>query len=282
MSVLVTLVDNAPEDVHELLRASPVGELTPYLCQVPAAIARTVEQARDWGKVWPVGLMAIRVGPLAKPGIAGWERLRARWTDLEAQRVWQAAKAARYRGEYPVACHVTESFDPEVHSPDRLPKTLVRAHDTRKTTGNCLCHAAANAIDAVSVLDRYRLRDPLACSSDSSECEADPAQQQAVPYLLTGLTVFMSHEPCLLCSMSLLHSRIAQLFYVKRSPGSGGLGSLYRVHEDEGLNHRFEVWHWQGSVPPPSGIPEEVGLELDGTPAAAADDSDTLDLQLDL
>jgi len=44
--------------------------------------------------------------------------------------------------------------------------------------------------------------------------------------------------------MSLLHSRIAQLYYVKSAPGSGGCGSLYKVHEDGGLNHRYEVWEW--------------------------------------
>lgn len=46
--------------------------------------------------------------------------------------------------------------------------------------------------------------------------------------------------------MSLLHSRIKELYYVRKAPGSGGCGSLYRVHEDGGLNHRYEVWEWQG------------------------------------
>lgn len=49
-----------------------------------------------------------------------------------------------------------------------------------------------------------------------------------------------------MCSMSLLHSRIAHVYYVKRSPGSGGCGSVMDVHEEGGLNHRFEVWEWVG------------------------------------
>lgn len=60
------------------------------------------------------------------------------------------------------------------------------------------------------------------------------------------MTVFISHEPCLLCAMSLLHSRISQLYFIKSSNGSGGCGSVYSVHEDGGLNHRFEVWQWSG------------------------------------
>jgi len=33
---------------------------------------------------------------------------------------------------------------------------------------------------------------------------------------------------------------------VRRAEGSGGCGSVYGVHEDPGLNHRFEVWEWKG------------------------------------
>ena len=153
--------------------------------------------------------------------------------------------------QHPIACHVTDTFNPSVHSPSSLPQTLVHAHDTRRSTHNILSHAAANAIDAVAILDRQGLRDaPLLPSL--------PA-----PYLLTGQTVFISHEPCLLCSMSLLHSRIAQLYYVKRSAGSGGCGSVYSVHEDGGLNHRFEVWEWKGDEGGKVRIGEGLDLLLD-------------------
>lgn len=149
--------------------------------------------------------------------------------------------------QHPIACHVTDTFNPFVHSPSSLPKTLVRAHDTRASTGNVLSHAASNAIDAVAILDRQGLR------------EAALLPTLPAPYLLTGLSVFMSHEPCLLCAMSLLHSRIANLFYIKRAPGSGGCGSVYSVHEDEGLNHRFEVWEWKAQ----DGGANAVGTGLD-------------------
>jgi tRNA-specific adenosine deaminase 3 len=151
--------------------------------------------------------------------------------------------------QHPIACHVTDSFHPLIHSPSSLPKTLVRAHDTRLSTRNILSHAASNAIDAVAILDRQNLRAPALLP------------ELPAPYLLTGLTVFMSHEPCLLCTMSLLHSRIANLFYVKKSPGSGGCGSVYGVHEDGGLNHRFEVWEWNGGEEKGMGVGLDVLLD---------------------
>jgi len=138
------------------------------------------------------------------------------------------------RSQHPIACHVTDSWSPTYHSSLRPPATLVTAFDTRLSTSNCLSHAACNAIDAISVLDLHNARPKLSPEA------FDP------PYVLTGLTVFISHEPCLLCAMSLLHSRIKELYYVKKAPGSGGCGSLYRVHEDGGLNHRYEVWEFKG------------------------------------
>lgn len=150
---------------------------------------------------------------------------------------------------------MTDSFDVTTHNVDNLPKTIVKATDSRASTGNVLAHAACNVIDAVAVLDRQGLRDP-------------PLQSHLpFPYLLTGLTVFTSHEPCLLCSMSLLHSRIAQLYYVKPASGSGGCGSVYGVHEDGGLNHRFEVWEWRGGA----GSGAEIGEPTDAVVGVGLD-----------
>lgn len=132
---------------------------------------------------------------------------------------------------------MTDSWCTGFHTSLHPPVTLVTAHDTRVSTGNVLTHAASNAIDAVAYLDCQGGRpDPALLSPETA----------VPPYLLTGLSVFLSHEPCLLCAMSLLHSRVKNLFYIKRAPGAGGCGSLYSVHEDRGLNHRFEVYEWDG------------------------------------
>lgn len=252
VTVLLLPTSTAPADLQDQISdwATSVGiTQTPkiYVVTVPSAIARTDQQAREWGRLWPVQMVHIREGPRARPRAQGWERAKQQWVRREAERVWLAALDAHKRGENPIACHVTDTYNPDVHSASNLPKTLVRAHDTRRSTDNCLSHAASNAIDAVAVLDRQNLRGPALLP------DLPP------PYLLTGQTVFMSHEPCLLCSMSLLHSRIAQLFYIKKSPGSGGCGSVYSVHEDGGLNHRFEVWQWRGG----EGMGEGLDVMLD-------------------
>ena len=47
--------------------------------------------------------------------------------------------------------------------------------------------------------------------------------------------------------MALVHSRIRRVFYVHTTQG-GSLGTFYRLHVQEGLNHHFEVFHMTNSV----------------------------------
>lgn len=60
-------------------------------------------------------------------------------------------------------------------------------------------------------------------------------------YRLTGATLCVTVEPCLMCVGALVHARIATLVYGAAEPKSGALGSTVRGGELPGLNHRFEV-----------------------------------------
>lgn len=42
--------------------------------------------------------------------------------------------------------------------------------------------------------------------------------------------------------MGLVHSRISRVFYSEKNEKDGGLGSIYKIHLQEGLNHHFEVF----------------------------------------
>ncbi|KAJ8293198.1 tRNA-specific adenosine deaminase subunit tad3 [Rhodotorula toruloides] len=260
-SILLFPVTSAPSNLVDLLTASPVADIlgsTPvpplYTVEVPAEAAHTEQQAEEWSKVWPVTIVHIREGAKATRKKKGWEKAKLEWVEQQARKVWERAEEAGRQGEHPIACRITDSWSSPFHNSLRPPVSLVTAHDTRLSTGNVLTHAASNAIDAVAYLDLQGGRPP-----PSAFCP-DSAQP---PYLLTGLTVFLSHEPCLLCSMSLLHSRIKNLFFIKRAPGAGGCGSLYSVHEDGGLNHRFEVWEWKGGRDGGIGVGAGENLRLD-------------------
>ncbi|BGP26646.1 tRNA-specific adenosine deaminase subunit tad3 [Rhodotorula toruloides] len=260
-SILLFPVTTAPTNLVDLLAASPVADILEpnpipplYTVEVPVEAAHTEQQAEEWSKVWPVTIVHIREGAKATRKKKGWERAKLEWVEQQARKVWERAEEAGRQGEHPIACRITDSWSSPFHNSLHPPVSLVTAHDTRLSTGNVLTHAASNAIDAVAYLDLQGGRPP-----PSAFCP-DAAQP---PYLLTGLTVFLSHEPCLLCSMSLLHSRIKNLFFIKRAPGAGGCGSLYSVHEDGGLNHRFEVWEWKGGREGGIGVGAGENLRLD-------------------
>lgn len=65
-------------------------------------------------------------------------------------------------------------------------------------------------------------------------------------YLCTNYEAFLSREICLMCAMALLHSRIRRVFFVHdATEGScppDGPFTRMKLHTNEKLNHRFEVW----------------------------------------
>jgi tRNA(adenine34) deaminase len=60
-------------------------------------------------------------------------------------------------------------------------------------------------------------------------------------YRLTGATLCVTIEPCLMCVGALIHARIGTLLYGAAEPRSGAVISIVRGGELPGLNHRFEV-----------------------------------------
>jgi tRNA(adenine34) deaminase len=67
------------------------------------------------------------------------------------------------------------------------------------------------------------------------------AAQAAGNYRLTGATVYVTVEPCLMCVGALVHARVREVVYGAAEPKTGALVSSVRALESPGLNHRFVV-----------------------------------------
>ena len=67
------------------------------------------------------------------------------------------------------------------------------------------------------------------------------AARHVANYRLTGATLCVTIEPCLMCVGALVHARIATLVYGATEPRSGAVASSVRGGELPGLNHRFAV-----------------------------------------
>ena len=60
-------------------------------------------------------------------------------------------------------------------------------------------------------------------------------------YRLTGASLYVTVEPCLMCVGALVHARVREVIFGAVEPRSGALVSTVRGHELPGVNHRFDV-----------------------------------------
>jgi tRNA(adenine34) deaminase len=67
------------------------------------------------------------------------------------------------------------------------------------------------------------------------------AAARAGNYRLTGATLCVTIEPCLMCVGALVHARIGTLVFGAPEPKAGAVVSSVRAGELPGLNHRFAV-----------------------------------------
>ena len=114
------------------------------------------------------------------------------------------ADAAAEEGEVPIGAVVV--CDGEV---------VARAHNRRENDADPSTHAEFLAmVEAARALGRWRL---------------------------TGCTVYVTLEPCLMCAGLMVNARVDRCVYGAADPKGGALGTLYDVSSDPRLNHAFEV-----------------------------------------
>lgn len=127
----------------------------------------------------------------------------------------QARRAAQL-GEVPIgAVVVHEPIDRGTRRPMAEPRVIAVACNLRETTRDPAGHAEFLAMkEAARVLDAWRL---------------------------TDCTVYVTLEPCVMCAGLMHQARVSRCVYGARDQKAGALGTLYAVHEDERLNHQFDV-----------------------------------------
>lgn len=128
----------------------------------------------------------------------------------------EEARKAEALGEVPIgAVVVYQPIDRGTRRPLAEPRIVARAHNLRETTRDPAGHAEFLAMkEASRVLDAWRL---------------------------TDCTVYVTLEPCIMCAGLMHQARISRCVYGAPDQKAGALGTLYSVHADERLNHRFEV-----------------------------------------
>lgn len=94
-------------------------------------------------------------------------------------------------------------------------RVVSRAHNRRETDADPSAHAEFSAmVAAARELGRWRL---------------------------TGCTVYVTLEPCLMCAGLMVNARVDRCVYGASDPKGGALGTLFDVSCDPRLNHAFAV-----------------------------------------
>ena len=67
------------------------------------------------------------------------------------------------------------------------------------------------------------------------------AAQRLGNYRLTGTTLYVTLEPCVMCVGALVHARVGRLVYGATEPKTGAIESAQRLFESGDFNHRPEI-----------------------------------------
>ena len=60
-------------------------------------------------------------------------------------------------------------------------------------------------------------------------------------YRLPGCELYVTLEPCVMCSGAMMHARLAKVVYGATDPKTGACGSVLNLFDQEQLNHHTEI-----------------------------------------
>ncbi len=67
------------------------------------------------------------------------------------------------------------------------------------------------------------------------------AAQAVGGWRLVGATLYVTQEPCPMCAGAIVNARVERVVFGCDNPKAGAVRTLYRLLEDERLNHRVRV-----------------------------------------
>lgn len=248
LEIIVCLVSDAPNvdtekavSIDSLLPSDQVrntGLGQPFVVQVPARPPLTRPQFELASKHWPTSFHEDKRVTVALRGELFSPPQKSR---MQAY-MMSALTAARAGGASGAEAVGAVMVDP------KLDRVVAVGHDCRGD--HPLHHAVMVCIDLVArgqgggryAFDKYPACQFTSPSSTSEALHNEPdAAEGSQAYICTGYDLYVTREPCVMCAMALVHSRIGRVFYGTAS-ADGALGTKYKIHTQKDLNHRFEVY----------------------------------------
>ncbi|KAF2746719.1 cytidine deaminase-like protein [Sporormia fimetaria CBS 119925] len=250
-----------------------------FYVTVPALAPTSAEQAESWSQTyWPIAYKNTNpYGPhpsLVSRNTAEIGGDAGRWLAL-AQRAADEL-SDMHLGER-VGCVIVDNSNGRQEviavAGDCRWRSAEGIPEPKEGPGNVMAHSVQRAI---AIVARKRLRaagkNPdtldrkLFCDSPLTDLESQVYERDNITrngYLCVDLDMYMTHEPCVMCSMAILHSRFKRCVFGRRMPHTGGLtadtvtgkvdekiplakglghGIFWRPSE---LNWKLLAWEWE-------------------------------------
>lgn len=190
-----------------------------YATELPAQNPTTKEIAQDWSsKYWP---MSWKGNPYHQE-LKNSNLVLGKEQDTIEQLILAAKSAPK---DFPVVTiFARERLGKESH------EIIDVFYDNRQNS--ILLHSVMNGIEGIAYKEKH--------SRSTNPSLADAG------YLCQDILVYTTHEPCIMCCMALVHSRISRITYLKPVKDTGGLESHYQLGDRPALNWRFKIWKWIG------------------------------------
>lgn len=252
---------------------------SPIQCQIPATAAthRTHLEAKNI--IWPTVYSPHLLPKPLEHTAADIELTHSAMTLIVRQ-----AQSAFAAGDVCALCtldrdksHISQLPIAACVLQDQFLRSAVVVSDTRNSSKHPLHHAVLNLIREVAssttshphpqvqetdiapvsaISSRfYRAKPTIASENPSFHSTPNLTHQAVAPiqdplqngegYQLTDRTLYITHEPCVMCTMALVHARVKEVVFIHSMPTTGGCGGTVLVPELKTINHRFDVWRWK-------------------------------------
>ncbi|OII74018.1 uncharacterized protein cubi_02820 [Cryptosporidium ubiquitum] len=244
-----------PIEANNYLRENGIDKVWDVI-EVPKNPPLTRERFSQLSKIWPLSFLKPRFNP----------EILSDQTQRESDRLVKLAckvgEFAHTNGNPPRGCIITLKGKIVAIGEDSRNSDYPWMHSVMKAVDNFSRRANASSPTLQKVTNsvesgqegRYKEKYVQEIEDDQdqlilmmskykiSEDEILPNSELKDQYLCTNGIVYLSHEPCISCSMALVHSRVSKVFYMYKDKERGFLGSNHKLHCVSELNHHYRVF----------------------------------------
>ena len=238
---------------------------------VPLYAPTSAEQAAEWSRdYWPT--VYRRNNPFGPhPSIVSHAQDKIRpfvrtWMESASSSALATAQVSKGEAFGAVVVDPTVSRNPSIIAAAGDARWKDQALGMHEGCGNVMAHSVMRVIGMVAAKRRSLEIQDFTPSVDLRafvDQPITPVEEAAYlanniapgGYLCSGLEIYVTHEPCVMCSMAIVHSRFSKVIFGQRMPMTGGLFAEKGSSIDDGLgyglfwlpelNWRLLAWQWK-------------------------------------